>query len=38
MALQLQSFAFGIYSDDHRCVIRVGFFLFCLFICFKLLQ
>lgn len=24
--LQLLSFAFGIYSDDHRCVIRVVFF------------
>lgn len=31
MWLQLLSFAFGIYSDDHRCVIRaVGiFFLNC---------
>lgn len=26
MWLQLLSFAFGIYSDDPRCIIRVVFF------------
>lgn len=28
MWLQLLSFAFGIYSDDHRCVITVLWWFF----------